>query len=771
MASHPLRTSLRRKIFLRLTSVVGLALVATGSLSVLTTRSLIRQRATEDLVFLVAERSSAIEEHLSRNRSLTRLLASDSEIIKFLATQARNPSFIRSVLLRQKDALPAIEDILVIGTNGKVLAASDSRSEGMDISSLEHFHRGKGGTYIGSLDILHTRRTYAISTPVRKEDGALAGILILEFPVSDLYKLLSGEKKVGRTGEYLLLEPQEHGGVCINPRHSVLSSKGLIENALEGKSGDYLLPNDPSELCALAVSNAYGIVRAKDSEGRTVLAAYHELKDVGLGIIAKVDEQEVFAPMQLLLAILIGTTCILFLLVILIAFRLSREIVLPIWKLREDLQRLNAGHFTHHQNVFTGDELEVLDDEVGRLAIRLNEAYSSLERRVQECTEELQAGHAKDEALLESIGEGFLAIDMHGTILATNRAAETMLTWNRSEIINHHFESILHLKGRGGKPIPPNEHIIQRALTEKMTMNTSPTETFLCERRDGTSFPISMSATPFLLGMEMQGIVVTIRDITEEKRIDRMKSEFISLASHQLRTPLTAIGWYIELLQTEEETLSTDQKEYVAQILESHRRMVELVNSLLNVSRIELGHVKIDPKDLTIAELLRVPIENLTPQITQRKLHLTERIPTISVSVDPDLVRMVLENILSNAVKYTPAKGTIELSVIASKDELQFSIQDTGLGIPRAQQGRIFEKLFRAENVLKADTEGSGIGLYIAKSTVEAWGGRLWFKSAEGKGTSFSFTVPRRMEPAGDGNGNENGNSSPTGDRGVDSSS
>jgi len=745
MASHPVRTSLRRKIFLRLTSIVGLALVATGSLSVLTTRSLIRQRATEDLVFLVVERSNSIEDHLNRNRSLARLLAADGEIVRHMAGSQRNPSAIRSYLLRQKEALQTIGDLFLVDTDGIVRAASDFKWEGADLSALEHIRRGEGGTYIGSLDILRTKRTYAIASPIRGENGVLAGILLLEFPVNDLYELLTGETKVGHTGEYLLLEPREHNDACINPRHSVLSSKGLIESALAGNDESQPLQNESSPLCTLAVTSGYGILRAKDANGRNVLAAYHELKDVGLGVIAKVDEKEVFAPMQLLVVILVGTTCILFLLVILIAFRLSREIVLPIWKLRGDLQRLNAGHFTHHQNVFTGDELEVLDDEVGRLAVRLNEAYSSLEQRVQERTEELQAGHAKDEALLESIGEGFLAIDMHGTILATNRAAETMLTWNRSEIINHHFESILHLKGRDGKPIPPNEHIIQRALTEKMTMNTSPTETFLCERRDGTSFPISMSATPFLLGMEMQGIVVTIRDITEEKRIDRMKSEFISLASHQLRTPLTAIGWYIELLQTEEETLSTDQKEYVAQILESHRRMVELVNSLLNVSRIELGHVKIDPKDLTIAELLRIPLENLKPQIEQRHQALLQRIPDLSVSLDPDLVRMVVENLLSNAVKYTPEGGTIEMSVVADAEELRFCVEDTGLGIPHSQQGRIFEKLFRADNVLKSDTVGTGIGLYIAKSTVEAWGGKLWFKSREGKGTSFFFTTPRAM--------------------------
>ncbi len=290
--------------------------------------------------------------------------------------------------------------------------------------------------------------------------------------------------------------------------------------------------------------------------------------------------------------------------------------------------------------------------------------------------------------------------------------------------------------------------MIQRALNEKTTIHTAAGATVTCERKDGTAVPLSITATPFLLDMEVQGIVVTLRDITEEKRIDRMKSEFISLASHQLRTPLTAIGWYIELLKGDGSTPFTeDQEEYMAQILQSHRRMVELVNSLLNVSRIELGRVQIEPEEITVEALVAVPLQNLTPQIEEKKLTLTKRMPDATVTVDPDLVQMVLENLLSNAVKYTPESGSIDLTVMADKEELHFAVKDTGMGIPHAQQRRIFEKLFRADNVVKSDTTGTGIGLYIAKNTVEAWGGKLWFESKEKAGTTFHFSVPRVMKP------------------------
>ncbi|MEK7137800.1 MAG: ATP-binding protein, partial [Patescibacteria group bacterium] len=388
------------------------------------------------------------------------------------------------------------------------------------------------------------------------------------------------------------------------------------------------------------------------------------------------------------------------------------------------------------------------DREVARLAQRLREAYSSLEERVRERTEEIAEAHSRDEALLESIGEGVLALDMSGKILLCNKSAEELLQWKRSDIVGSHFSSCLPLHSGDGRLLPQSEHLIERALREKCTVRTTPQRTYHCERNDGENFPLALTAMPFLIGMEMKGIVVTFRDITAEKRVDRMKSEFISLASHQLRTPLTAIGWYIELLQKETgEQLSDDQRDYIAQIIDSHHRMVMLVNSLLNVSRIELGRLKIDPEQTDILKLVEDTIKELRPQIEERKLQFTTRLPgKADAFVDGRLVQIVLENLLSNAIKYTPTTGSIELRLISDPEEMRFEVRDTGYGIPKHQQQHIFEKLFRADNVQKTDTVGTGLGLYIARFSVEAWGGKIWFESDEGHGTTFCFTVPRSMK-------------------------
>lgn len=451
---------------------------------------------------------------------------------------------------------------------------------------------------------------------------------------------------------------------------------------------------------------------------------------------------------SLLLAVLLGATAILFLLVTFVAFRLSRDVTQPILHLRESFKKLDGGHWTHTRSVFTGDELEILDREAARLATRLEEAYTSLEEKVAERTQELAEAHSKDEALLESMGEGVLAMDMAGKVITYNHAAERMLQWEKREVLGEHFSTCLVLRTESGKLLPPNEHLVRRAIDNGTTIRTSPRWTTTCECKDGTTFPVSLIAKPFLIGMKMRGVVVTFRDITEEKKIDMMKTEFISLASHQLRTPLTAIGWYVELLEKDiERLLSEEQKDYLTQIVDSHRRMVDLVNALLNVSRIELGHLKIDPEKTNVRALVDATVRELLPQIQAKKLRFRARLPhALEAFIDPRLVQIVLENLLSNAVKYTPPGGSVEFTLMISQEEMLFDIQDTGYGIPKAQEHRIFEKLFRADNVLKTDTTGTGLGLYISKYSVEAWGGKLWFESREGHGTTFRFTVPLKMK-------------------------
>jgi len=735
----PIRTSLKRKIFLRFTILVGLAIAATGLLSVITVRSLVRGEVMEDLVALAKDGGERMERIVSSHKSLVRMMALDRGVQGGILSNTE----LRTHIQKQKDIFPDVENILLLASNGAATVATDSRLEGKNYSSLEQVKNGGNSVYHGSLQLLHAKKTYLSTAPIRNDKGVLKGILLAELKTDPLYRALSGESTVGDTGAFLILE--EENALCANPRSLVLSAQGALED-----TAGHVDFGMNSALCSHATGSNEGMFVSNDPQGNKVIVARRNLPSIGISILTTVNESEIWEPVRLLLTILAGTTVILLLLVILIALRLAHDVVQPILHLQKSLKNINAGHLSHKPTIKTGDELEVLDVEAAKLAERLNEACTSLEKKVEERTQELAAEHAKDEALIESIGEGFLAIDLEGKIITANRAVEDMIRLDRSQIVGAHFGSVLHLKDKKGASLIPDQHIVQRAIDEKVKMRSLPSEIITCEKQDGSAFPINITATPFLLGMEIQGIVVTMRDITEEKKIDRMKSEFISLASHQLRTPLTAIGWYIELLQNEEIKLTSDQKEYMEQILHSHQRMVVLVNSLLNVSRIELGRVKIEPKETTIEELVKLPIENLQHEMDKRKLQFKKRLPKGTLTVDPDLVQLVVENLLSNAVKYTPDGGVVELAVMGDKNEFRFSVTDTGMGIPHAQQGRIFEKLFRADNVVKADTQGSGIGLYISKNTVDAWGGKLWFQSEEQKGTTFHFTVPRVMERLGE---------------------
>jgi signal transduction histidine kinase len=257
---------------------------------------------------------------------------------------------------------------------------------------------------------------------------------------------------------------------------------------------------------------------------------------------------------------------------------------------------------------------------------------------------------------------------------------------------------------------------------------------------------VSITATPVVLDTKPTGVIMVFHDITKEKEIDKAKTEFVSLASHQLRTPLSAVNWYVEmLLSGDAGTLNSEQKKYLDEVYKGNQRMVELVNSLLNVSRLELGTFLIEPKPTDVVLLAQSVADEQKLQIDQKKILFSflfeKNIPVIQA--DPKLLRMVLQNLLVNAVKYTPEKGTIALSIsLADKKDLLIKISDTGYGIPKHQQDKIFTKLFRADNVREKDTQGTGLGLYIVKSIMDHSGGKIWFESEENKGTTFFVRLP-----------------------------
>lgn len=277
-------------------------------------------------------------------------------------------------------------------------------------------------------------------------------------------------------------------------------------------------------------------------------------------------------------------------------------------------------------------------------------------------------------------------------------------------------------------------------------------------RKGGELYQAEIKISPILdLNGNVLFFVGIERDITEIKRIDRAKSEFVSLASHQLRTPLSAINWYSEmLLDRDSGPINDKQKDYLEEIYHSSKRMSNLVGELLNVSRIELGTFAIQPEPTDIVAIASSVIDEISHGTAGQKKKIVEDYDKNMglINLDHDLMRIILQNLLSNSVKYTSDGGIITLAIKKSGSRMFISVTDNGYGIPISQQPRIFERFFRADNVRDKDTDGTGLGLYMVKEIVERSGGKIWFTSQENKETAFYISIPLEGMMKKEGNKN-----------------
>lgn len=245
---------------------------------------------------------------------------------------------------------------------------------------------------------------------------------------------------------------------------------------------------------------------------------------------------------------------------------------------------------------------------------------------------------------------------------------------------------------------------------------------------------------------EERGFLIIFHDVTKEKLIEKMKTEFVSVAAHQLRTPLSAIKWTIRMiLDGDAGVINDEQKDLLEKTYLSNERMIVLINDLLNVSRIEEGRLLYNQEDAQLEDIAEEIVNSSQEILKIKKMKLDYNKPTKplpKVKVDKEKMGVVIQNLLENAVKYTPEKGDIKITIESDKKNVIFKIKDSGVGIPKNQQDRIFTKFFRAENVTRMETDGTGLGLYTTKNIVQAHKGEIWFESEENKGTTFYFTLP-----------------------------
>lgn len=410
------------------------------------------------------------------------------------------------------------------------------------------------------------------------------------------------------------------------------------------------------------------------------------------------------------------------------------------------IQRANGEY------LWVSDSGRAILDETGK-SIRLSGVTQDISNvmRVQEVlearTNELETAKTKIEEEIQNARKFQKAVDSSTEAVSITTPDGAFIYVNPAwTILNGYTEG--EALGRNPRMLKSEQTSpeVFVAMWEKITAGFSfRTEDIINKRKDGSVYHAELSIFPISEGSQTLFYVSLCQDISQRKEVDKAKTEFVSLASHQLRTPLSAIRWYSEMLLSKYVgELNEKQRQYVKEIYQGNLRMVDLVNALLNVSRLDLGTFAIEPEEVNPVEICTSVLSELMPQITEKK-QTVERIFMTAPQkyiADPKLIRIVFQNFLSNSVKYTQVGGYIVVEIGVRENSLYIRVSDNGYGIPKGQHGKIFEKLFRADNVRQKDTEGTGLGMYIVKAIVESSGGKIWFESEENKGTTFHVLMP-----------------------------
>lgn len=387
---------------------------------------------------------------------------------------------------------------------------------------------------------------------------------------------------------------------------------------------------------------------------------------------------------------------------------------------------------------------EELESKVLEYSRRVEVMKDEFDKRVTMRTLELEADKDMLEAILYNASDGVFALDRAGRIITFNKVMEELTGFAFDEIRHKNADEVIRLF-EDSAPLTTNVYCPSVDLLDDKNIYTNGRVTMVA--RNGSKKYVKMTSAVISRGKQVDlSCIVTLTDITNEIELENMKLDFVSMAAHELRTPLTSIRGYLTLLSDDlQVNLSDQDKEYMERIIVSTDQLYILVENLLNISRIERGTLVLERHGEDLVPIVKSAMERFkesanNSQVSLNFVETRGEIP--KVYIDKTMITEVLSNLLDNAIRYTPEGGRVTIFVEAQPDKVITHIKDTGIGIPQASIPHLFKKFYRVSGVLRQGAKGTGLGLFISKEIIKLHGGSIWVESTEGKGSTFSFSVP-----------------------------
>ena len=707
--------SIRSKLTIIMLAIGLAPTIIVSILAYVTFSNELTRKTQDQLASVAASQQQKITGLLQKRQEESTKLANQfdlqSALNTYLSSNRKNGrDEIYTILLNKKTAVPEIQAIYLVDLSGNVVTSTVTGAQGNILPQADYtVPAGQEHNISVKEDVRDGINKLYITVKIninKKESGYLN----LIFRIDDIVAAIQDYTGLDSTGETVI--------AAKDATNTLVSLFPLRFDT------DAALRTHLTSLVDTPTDNTFRQVT--DYRGHTVLVTTKSVGFAGWILATKIDVDEALAPTNQLRTSLLIIAATSIAALIALALYLTRSFTNPILRVSRIAQSFGRGDFSQRVDFKKrNDEIGTLGDSINTMGNSLRDFVTSLESQRNRLT-----------IILNSTAESIMAINKEGKILLANAATKEFTQLPETAIVGHNINEIFTWK-----------HDMQDFVVDYTKPGTNTYANLEYTNAAEVTHYLKLIVAKIESEQELQSpqTIVTIHDETKSRDLDNMKVDFVSMAAHELRTPLAATRGYLELITFKEgENVAPDIKNYLQQALKSTAELGSLIDNLLGVTRIERGTLTLRPEKIDIAADVQQAIRNANFTASDKRIALSYDGPTSGCYVLADQIALheVINNLINNAIKYTNSGGSISVLLGREGHNYVLHFKDSGIGIPKHALANLFTKFYRVHGGLNSGSTGTGLGLFISKSIIERHGGTITVESEEGVGSTFTVTIP-----------------------------